>query len=353
VESRGNGDLARCRKIQSLLADSFEVRLFGFRHFSDKNKLLWPFLIPYWLANFLREIIADDWNIIYCYNQRYIILFLKIMQVLLRKKRFKIIYDAVLTWNLMTPTKTVRYALRKVIEGFSGKNADLVVAVSELTRFFFKSYSSRVVLLPTLIDPNIFCFDEYGRKIFRAKYGIKENEKLLGIIGPFDTEYNKPSLEFLKRNIRRFNPSIKFMVVGRCPDELKVNNKAIIFTGFVDDYIGHLSALDAVLIIRAVPTDGAINRIVEAMAIGLPVFTNPIAFATIDHATSGKDIFVFEEDELVTKINSLIFNDKLLKDVGERARKLAKTYYAQELYKAQLLEALKQVFHKEPLSASA
>jgi glycosyltransferase involved in cell wall biosynthesis len=84
------------------------------------------------------------------------------------------------------------------------------------------------------------------------------------------------------------------------------------------------------------------------MAIGLPVFTNPIAFAAIDHATSGKDIFVSEEDELVTKINELIFNDKLLNDMGERARKLAKTYYAQELYKTQLLETLKQVFHKEP-----
>jgi glycosyltransferase involved in cell wall biosynthesis len=116
------------------------------------------------------------------------------------------------------------------------------------------------------------------------------------------------------------------MIIGHCPHRLQSNQ--FIYTGYVDNYIDHISCLDCVLIPSKIPTGGPLNKIVEAMSLGLPVFTTPQGMVGLYHARPGKDILVFKEDKLVAKLNELVFNKELMAEVGNNARAAVESQYS-------------------------
>jgi len=184
-----------------------------------------------------------------------------------------------------------------------------------------------------LVDTDIFKVNTQKRLKIRAKYGILENDIIVGLVGGFNNEYNRPLLEYLYQNIDKFDSRIKFLVIGNISSILK--NRRIIYTGYVEDYVGYLSTLDALLVYRTIPTDVAINRIVEAMAMGIPVFANPVAGRTME--SNAKDIFVFSDQELPSEINRIVANGL---NIGMNERKIAEEYYSEKNYKQKLLEFL-------------
>jgi glycosyltransferase involved in cell wall biosynthesis len=292
-------------------------------------------MLPYWAFMVAMKLAGKDWDFVYCYSQRHIIILAYVLRRLLFK-RYKLVNDALLTWRL-SPSSGFRKKFREAEERIAGKCSDIVIAVSELSRNF---YGERAVLVPTLVDTDAFRMDKWLRLKARAKYGIAEGDKVVGVVGPFVDEYNKPSLEFLRKNIGRFGKRIRFMVIGKLEGVGRVWDERITYTGYVQDYAGYLSALDALLVVRTIPTDGAINRMVEAMAVGLPVFANHMVGGAMDYGKPNKDFFVFSDGELPSRINKLMFNGRLLSQVGRNARGIAVKHYGEVKYKQKLLEAL-------------
>lgn len=337
VESGGDGDIARVKKIYNLLKDSWRARLFGFKHFSDERKHLWPILSPFWLCSLTREVLRSNWDFVYCYNQRYLVVFLKFLRSLTHRD-YKVIYDAVLTWKL-TSGQQILKDLRRTTEQMAGKCADLVVVVSELSEDFFSRFQS-TLLIPTLVDVNIFRPKSGKRHEIRLKHKIGDNEKVVGLIGPFDSKINGYLIGFLVDNVGKFDKRIKFIAIGRGFPRNEMKNSNVILAGFVYDYVAYLSAFDAVLVVRKFPTDGAINRIIEAMAMNLPVFANPVAATTIDQATPGHDLFVFDEQEMARRVNKVIFQQKLLEQMGVNARSVVEKHYEMQRFRKDMQEAL-------------
>ncbi|MFC2039440.1 glycosyltransferase [Chloroflexota bacterium] len=333
---RGGGDVAKVKQVRELLSGSCEVRVFGFRYFSDSGKLVWVLLAPYWILTLASEVLRTRWDSVYCFNQRYIVIYVWFLR-LLTLRRYRIFYDVLLTWQLRSSGIYRKFRWR--VEYSAIKCADTLVANSEWAREIL-SQGRETLLLPATVNVSVFQEQEEKRHEIRARYFTTDKDRIVGIIGPFDSEYNRPLLTFLAANIERFDDRIKFMVMGKFNERDEVRHENVIHTGYVDDYIAHLSALDAVLVVRNTPTDGPINRIVEAMAMELPVFANPIAARTIDHVTWGENIFVFEESEIARKTNELIFNDELLREAGRKARSIAKNHYAFEKFKSVICEAL-------------
>lgn len=108
----GSGDSARVKKIGSLLEGSLKVEYLGEK-------------LPMLLYKLLGKLIRQKCDYVYCYNQRYVVMFIAFIRVLFLK-RFKIIYDTLLTWKLQGES-----AIREIEEVFAGNSADYLITVSE------------------------------------------------------------------------------------------------------------------------------------------------------------------------------------------------------------------------------
>ena len=119
------------------------------------------------------------------------------------------------------------------------------------------------------------------------------------------------------------------MVIGDC--DYRIENERIIYAGHVEDYVEHLACLDCVLVPSRIATTGPLNKILEPMSLGLPVFTTPAGVVGLDYVNPGKDILVFEEKDLVNKIHDLIFDEELIEEMGRNARHTVEVYYSKEV----------------------
>jgi len=240
----------------------------------------------------------------------------------------------------------IRLKLYRSLEKFVVKHSDFIIALCISTLEFYQAYNSNIDLVPVFVDSDIF--KTGGRR-------ETTESKLIGLIGPFDDDrriYVSPfddarrshCLAFLYSRIDSFNIKIKFVVIGRC--EKRIRHPRLTYTGYLgslQDYVAQLSHLDAVLVPEGVATSGPLNKIIEPMSCSLPVFTTPKGIIGLYWVEPGRDILVFEENELVDKINELVFDDELMAEVGNNARKVIDQYYSKKANEEKLVRILKLV----------
>jgi len=125
-------------------------------------------------------------------------------------------------------------------------------------------------------------------------------------------------------------PDVKFYVVGSNPaDELKALARAnpnIVVTGYVEQVHPYM-AQAAVFVAPMRIARGVQNKILEAMAMGVPVVTSSLGHEGIS-AVPGQDIFV--EDEAIrfaTRVIDLMEDDKLRLAISANARKIVENFY--------------------------
>ncbi|MCK4825171.1 glycosyltransferase family 4 protein, partial [bacterium] len=231
--------------------------------------------------------------------------------------------------------KGILLRLMKLWEKMVIQHSHIVIAVSKNIYDFYNPYNRKMHIIPGFVNPEIY------KKSGGVAAGKARRERLIGLIGPFNNAFNDYFLEFINRSIGSLDQRIKFVAIGKF--EEKIENERIEYTGYldsVDDYIDRLSHLDALLVPSRVATSGPLTKIMEAMSCSLPVFTTPKGTVGLDWIKPGVDILVFEENEIVDKINELIFDDELMLTVGENARKAVKEYYSAEINEEKLHKIL-------------
>lgn len=185
------------------------------------------------------------------------------------------------------------------------------------------------------IDTNKFNSDNADRKKIRKEFAIAENELLIGMLARFSP--GKGHEEFLtaaKVLTERHN-NLKFMIVGeasrgedeyansikKLAQEFKLNN--VIFTGYRNDTVDVLSSMDIFVFPSHAEAFGI--ALAEAHSMGLPsVCSN--SDGVLDIAVDGKTALLFETknaDDLSAKLEHLINNPELRKQLGINARKRA------------------------------
>ena len=255
---------------------------------------------------------------------------------LLRMRGAKLIFDAMGfyseiedRWN---PPKWL-VKLRQIVEKFVIQHADHNIAISPGNLNFYQSYTNNISLVPHFIDEVVF------RSRGVSQHQHQKGYKLVGIIGSFARPENLVSLEFVYDNFDKFDPRIRFVVIGSC--DWRIESDRIIYTGYLPnaDYAKQLHSLDAVLDYKE-PTKGPYTKVIEAMACGLPVFTAPRGMMGFEQATPGEDILVYPKEELVGKVNELIFDDDLMKRIGEKARITAEKYFTKAANREELLSII-------------
>ena len=228
----------------------------------------------------------------------------------------------------------LRLKLERALERFVVSHSDFVIALSQNTFEFYQQFTSRIGLVPVFVDTQLFT---------AGKRPERTERKLIGLIGPFDagSVRQRSSLEFVYARIGEFDSRIDFVVIGRCDD--RVENRRIRYAGYLDslgDYVGELSRLDAVLLAEGAATFGPLNKIIEAMSCSVPVFTTPKGMVGLSWVEPGRHILVFEEAELVDKVNELIFDAERMREIGRNARNVVEQYYSKKANAQKLISIL-------------
>jgi len=339
-----NGTTIRAQRVSNMIDAQFDVRLLGYsksRANLPKAKLL--ALLPYWLVRLICTLLGNKFDCIYLCHDRYGFIIAKVLQAVCR---YKIIYEAhaVVSEEIEGMGKSsLSIKFMRYLESFIARHSNYVVALSQNTFEFFSKRTANVELVPVFLDTDHYKFNEVERVKVRRHYGI--DNILIGLIGPFDTPFNKYYLSFLGNNLDKFDKRIKFMVIGRCA--MNIQSSKVIYVGYVENYIDYLSSLDCVIIPSKVPTGGPLNKIIEAMSLSLPVFTTPQGMVGLYYIQPGKDIFVFEERELATKLSEIVFYRELMKTVGDNGHFAVENYYSEEANKRKLVALISETVHYE------
>jgi len=297
--------------------------------------------VPFWLLGITRILLRHKFDVVYSCNDWLGLPIYLTMQVFNRRVVYEahgILSEETKAWG--KPSLLV-WVLR-CWEAIMLRRCDLVIALSGRIVKFYQRYARQIELVPVFVDTNVYRRNESAGQEIRERFGWR-GKRVVGLIGPFDyNRWNDSALEYLEQNLDKFDERIVFAIIGKCKSK-KLGR--CVYTGFVDDLPEMLSSLDAVLVARRLATSGPLNKIVESMSCSLPVFTTPEGVVGMDYAKNGKDLIVATESKMTATLNSLIFNDDLMRTIGQKARQTVETNYSYEANAGRLTRILESFSH--------
>lgn len=166
-------------------------------------------------------------------------------------------------------------------------------------------------------------------KTFDAKDGhdYSINNKLL-FTGNMDYAPNVDAvIYFVKElwpSILRKNPHVKLVIAGQRPVEeiQKLQSDRIDITGFVPD-ISDLYRTCSILVAPLRFGAGTQNKVLEAMAMGVPVVCTHIGFAGLQIESGDGVIMAQESNDFVYQVNHLLSDIAQRREVGEKGLTIA------------------------------
>lgn len=159
---------------------------------------------------------------------------------------------------------------------------------------------------------------------YSEKLNLKRDEKGLSFLGNFDVAANQDTLDMIIKDVLPYIQSdYNFYIIGKCPywitDKYKVNTK-LHFCGRVDDVRMYIKKTSIFLAPISYGT-GVKTKIVEAMAMNMPVITNSVGAEGI-YAQTGRDYIVYDDPQKIAQsVDLLLNNPSLAHEIGENAGK--------------------------------
>lgn len=346
--SRSDGTTIRAIRVHSSLVPYSDATIVGFHTIATAGAMAritnsrQVAQLPFWLAHLIRVFSKTRFDVVYSCNDWYgfvvYFMFKKIFRYKIVIESHGILSEENKTWGKPRPF----VSLIGLWERFVVQTSDMTIALSRNILNFYGRYARRIELIPVFLDTQTYKRSYERREELRKRYGVGGHVKLVGIIGPFDSKFNESSLPFVYANLDKFDGRIRFALVGDC--RTKKTDPRLLYLGYVRDYAGFLSCLDAVVVPRRLATCGPPNKLLEPMSASLPVFTTPEgAVAVLHHLRHGSNIFILPENKLVTALNTLLFNEDLMREVGARARETVERYYSMKAHCARLKEVLEHL----------
>ncbi len=149
--------------------------------------------------------------------------------------------------------------------------------------------------------------------------------------------------------------NIKFYIVGPHPVKkiLKYKNEDVIVCGEVEDLAEFMSACD-INICPMISGSGIKNKILEALAVGIPTVATSIAAEGIPELKDGENILIANTPtEFAEKIQLLLTDKELSKKIVDNGRKLVEENYTWEKQAKKFLylfEELKEKYKTKKVS---
>ncbi|MBI5663594.1 MAG: glycosyltransferase [Nitrospirae bacterium] len=215
--------------------------------------------------------------------------------------------------RFLSPLKTINY------EGNFIDTFDKVVSVTEEDRGYLN------VLFP---DASVSSIEQgVDLDAFRYQYA-NSVEKNLVYVGHYKHYPNEDAVVYFVEEIlpliKEKHGDVKFYIVGSHPTR-RINRlrgrEDIIITGSVADVTDYLKK-GAVFVAPIRLGRGFKGKLLEAMAVGIPIVASPVAAAGT-HAADGREILLASApDEFAGKVSALLSDNGLRENISVNARKL-------------------------------
>ncbi len=231
---------------------------------------------------------------------------------------------------ILNPVNRVVLQLeKKVVE----KGSKIIISVSEgVKREILRYYNvpeEKIVVISNGVDLEEFKPNREKRKKIRKKLKIDENEIVLMFSGH---EFERKGLRFIIEALPMIKDNVRLLVIGRDNPELykKLAQRLgvldkIIFAGFVSDITEYYAASDIFVFPTAYEAFSLAT--LEAVASGLPILATKVN-GTEELIMESYNGFFIKRDpkDIAEKINILVEDENLRKQMSRNARKTAEKY---------------------------
>jgi glycosyltransferase involved in cell wall biosynthesis len=216
-------------------------------------------------------------------------------------------------------SKTTLYAK---LELFLVRFADRIVTVSaEMRRRLVAAGlpAERTVTIPNAIDPTQFTGSEEA--VNRARYGVGDEETLIGVVGRFSPEKGQDFFIAAFKRLAAVHPSVKVIFLGEGPTEDEVRELVqsyglqdrVIFAGYQPCLAMFYPLLD--LVVMPSRSEGMPSVALEALYFRIPVVATDVGGTgeVIIDGQTGRLIPPGDPEQLAAGIESIL-SDKTLQE---------------------------------------
>jgi len=186
---------------------------------------------------------------------------------------------------------------------------------------------------------------------FRAEWGVKSDEPLLGFVGQLDERKGIRVLLAAFQRIKRELPQTRLVFVGQGPlresiaDEVKKHNwgDAVLLPGFLDDIAGVMQAIDILLLPSFWEGFGIV--LIEAMAAGKPAIstdTSSMPEIIVDGQT-GYIVPPGDAEALAERAIKLLRDSSLREKFGKAARQRVLEKFTHQ----RMIDEIENLFQRE------
>lgn len=228
---------------------------------------------------------------------------------------------------------------------------DLVVAISPYDAEVFRSVlrpGKDIEAIPTGVDVDYFT----------PGVPIRDSQILI-FVGAMRSGPNVDAALYLHREIfphvKQRAPSARLFIVGNdpAPEVQRLHNgRDVVVTGFVEDMRPYYEQAQ-VVVLPLRKGSGLKSRILEAMAMKLPVVTTPNGIEGIDHIPGENVIVAGEPEECANWAATLLQEPERARRLGEHARQWVVNRYSMQWMGDQFLEAIRKRLPKRVRTPSS
>lgn len=153
----------------------------------------------------------------------------------------------------------------------------------------------------------------------------KKKPHTVSFMGNYSYAPNADSIQMICRDIMPKLPEdVQLYVIGNCPDELrkKIESSRVNVLGYVDDVRAALKSTEVFLSPITFGT-GIKTKIIEAMAMGMPVVTNDVGAESLN-VKNGEELFICNDAESIAEtVTMLLNNEELRNTISQKAHDYA------------------------------
>lgn len=197
---------------------------------------------------------------------------------------------------------------------------DKVIFVSAVeTAYLNKKLPGKAITIPVGINA-----------VPERELAITPEKNLLSYVGNLKVAANVDTLHWIISDILpKIHHNVKFMVIGKCPDDIKEKykgNNHVIFTGRVDNLVEYIRK-SQIFLSPILYGTGIKTKILEAMSMGVPVVTNDVGAEGIE-AKDGQEFWVKNDSEAIAEqVDCLLDQYDAALSVAKAGRKLVENMY--------------------------
>ncbi len=167
--------------------------------------------------------------------------------------------------------------------------------------------------------------DEKRKKEMKQRLGLDPAHPVIGFVGRFWPDKNLGFLLKVFSSAYQKNSSLRLLLVGKgYPQYERMVSEfpGVLWVGQQNDVVPYLQAMD-VYCHPIAPTETSSLATMEAMACGLPVVVNAVAYPK-EYIKNEENGFLIDPpddlDQFTRRLNALLENAQLRKQIGEKAR---------------------------------